>query len=172
MAFQFWQHKGRKGRTKFLSLKNAYHGDTLGAVAVGGVDIFHSVFGPMLMPGFKAPSHYCYRCELGLKHPECGLACADALEAVLEEHGEEVAGVILEPLVQGAGGMITAPGGYLARAAEACRKHDVLLILDEVLTGFGRTGTMFACEREGVVPDIICLSKGITGGYLPLAVAA
>jgi len=144
MAFQYWRHRGEPGRTKFLSFNNAYHGDTLGAVAVGGVDIFHEAFGPVLMPGFKAPSPYCYRCELGLSHPECGLACADRVGGILAEHGQEVAGVVLEPLIQGAGGMITAPPGHLARVAEACRAHDVPLILDEVATGFGRTGRMFA----------------------------
>lgn len=169
MAFQYWRHKGEKSRTRFVSLNNAYHGDTLGAVAVGGIEIFHEAFGPLLMKGFKAPSHYCYRCELGKEYDSCDLACAKRLETILARHEDEVAGVILEPLIQGAGGMITAPPGYLKRIADACRKYDTLLILDEVATGFGRTGRMFACEMEDVTPDIICLSKGITGGYLPLA---
>jgi len=171
MAFQFQQHQAAKSRTGFVSLNNAYHGDTLGAMAVGGVDIFHSTFAPIFMQGcLKAPSPFCYRCELGLSHPECALACADHLEWILRDHHEEVAGVILEPMIQAAGGMITAPTGYLRKVAEACRKYDVLLILDEVATGFGRTGRMFACQHEDVTPDIICLSKGITGGYMPLAV--
>jgi len=172
MAFQFGQHQGSKNRTRFVSLNNAYHGDTFGAMAVGGVDIFHSTFAPLLMEGvLKAPSPFCYRCELGLSKSDCGLACADRLELILSKHHEEVAGVILEPIIQAAGGMITAPTGYLSRVAEACRKYNVLLILDEVATGFGRTGRMFACQHEdNVIPDIICLSKGITGGYMPLAV--
>ncbi|MBI5143144.1 MAG: adenosylmethionine--8-amino-7-oxononanoate transaminase [Nitrospirae bacterium] len=169
MAFQYWRHKGENSRTRFVSLNNAYHGDTLGAVAVGGIELFHEAFGPLLMKGFKAPSHYCYRCELGKDIRSCDLACAKRLETILARHEDEVAGVILEPLIQGAGGMITAPPGYLKRVADACRKYDTLLILDEVATGFGRTGRMFACEHESVTPDIICLSKGITGGYLPLA---
>lgn len=172
MAFQFWQHRGERRRTKFLSLNQAYHGDTLGAVAVGGIDSFHSTFEPILMKGFKGPSHYCYRCELSLDYPQCGLACADRVIEMLEQHGDEIAAVILEPLIQGAGGMITAPPGHLRKIYEACRRLDVLLILDEIATGFGRTGRMFACEHEGVQPDIMCISKGLTGGYLPLAVTA
>ncbi|HYQ47977.1 MAG TPA: adenosylmethionine--8-amino-7-oxononanoate transaminase [Thermodesulfovibrionales bacterium] len=169
MAFQYWQHLGEKGRTSFLSLDNAYHGDTLGAVSVGGIDIFHKVFEPLLFRTFRAPSPYCYRCELGKQYPDCGLSCAERMAEVLREHHREIAAVIIEPLVQAAGGMIVAPPGYLARVRELCRAHDVLLIADEVATGFGRTGRMFACQHENVVPDIMCLSKGITGGYLPLA---
>jgi len=172
MAFQFWQHIGEKRRTKFVSLNRAYHGDTLGAVAVGGIDIFHSTFAPILMKGYRGPSHYCYRCELRRDPSDCGLACADRVVELLEAHREDVAAVILEPLIQGAGGMITAPPGHLKKISEACRRLDILLVLDEIATGFGRTGRMFACEHEDVRPDIICLSKGLTGGYLPLAVTA
>ena len=170
MAFQYWQHMGRKKKTSFLCLNNAYHGDTLGAVSVGGVDIFHETFGPLLFKTYKAPSPYCYRCDLGTDHHECGISCADKMEEILKTHHEEIAAVIIEPLVQAAGGMIVSPPGYLKKVRELCIKYDVLLIADEVATGFGRTGRMFACEHEGVSPDIICLSKGITGGYLPLAV--
>jgi adenosylmethionine---8-amino-7-oxononanoate aminotransferase len=169
MAFQYWKHKGVSGRHSFLSLKNAYHGDTLGAVSVGGVDLFHNVFGPLLFRTFRAPSPYCYRCELGKNSADCGLACIGSMEDILREHHEEIAAVILEPLVQAAGGMIVAPSGYLSGVRTLCDKYDVLLIADEVATGFGRTGEMFACAHEDVLPDIICLSKGITGGYLPLA---
>ncbi len=170
MAFQYWVHRGIKGRDKFLSLKNAYHGDTIGAVSVGGIDIFHKTFEPLLFKTFKAPSPYCYRCELNLTYPECSLACADEMERILKGHRHEIAALIIEPIVQAAGGMIVSPPGYLKRVRELCSEYDVLMIADEVATGFGRTGLMFACEHEGVVPDIICLSKGITGGYLPLAV--
>ncbi|HXX80826.1 MAG TPA: adenosylmethionine--8-amino-7-oxononanoate transaminase [Thermodesulfovibrionales bacterium] len=169
MAFQFWIHKGVKGRNSFLSLKNGYHGDTLGAVSVGGIEIFHSTFGPLLFKTYKAPSPHCYRCELDASYPDCGFACLRKMEVMLREHSSEIAGVIMEPLVQAAGGMIVAPPGYLKGVRELCTRYRVLMIADEVATGFGRTGRMFACEHELVVPDIFCLSKGITGGYLPLA---
>ncbi|GAB4410475.1 MAG: adenosylmethionine--8-amino-7-oxononanoate transaminase [Thermodesulfovibrionales bacterium] len=170
MAFQYWIHKGIKGKTAFLSLNNAYHGDTLGAVSVGGIDIFHSVFGPLLFKTYKAPSPHCYRCELNARYPSCNLRCLEGIAEILKVHSGEIAAFIIEPLVQAAGGMIVAPSGYLKGVRELCTKYDVLMIADEVATGFGRTGRMFACEHEGVVPDILCLSKGITGGYLPLAV--
>jgi adenosylmethionine---8-amino-7-oxononanoate aminotransferase len=170
MAFQYWRHQGVSGKNSFLSLKNAYHGDTLGAVSVGGVEIFHKAFGPLLFNTFKAPSPYCYRCELGEKHTTCGLACIGKMEDILRDHHHEIAALIIEPLVQAAGGMIISPQGYLGEVSRLCSKYNILLIADEVATGFGRTGKMFACEHEAVVPDIICLSKGITGGYMPLAV--
>jgi adenosylmethionine-8-amino-7-oxononanoate aminotransferase len=170
MAFQYWAQKGVEGKHTFLSLVNAYHGDTLGAVSVGGVDIFHKLFKPLLFPTFKAPSPDCYRCALCAESPpDCGLLCLKAMERILKEHAPEIAAVIVEPLVQAAGGMVVAPRGYLKGVSSLCKRYGVLLIADEVATGFGRTGRMFACEHEGVVPDIICLSKGITGGYLPLA---
>jgi len=171
MAFQYWRQceRPRPGKTKFVCLDLAYHGDTLGAVSVGGIDLFHSIYRPLLFETIRAPSPYCYRCPLRKDPATCGMACAAAMEAILAARADEVAAVILEPLVQGAGGMITHPDGYLRRVADACRAHDVLLICDEVATGFGRTGRMFACEHEGVRPDLMCLAKGISGGYLPLA---
>jgi adenosylmethionine-8-amino-7-oxononanoate aminotransferase len=169
MAFQYWQLMGEKHKVSFLSLNNAYHGDTLGAVSVGGIDIFHKTFGPLLFKTYKAPSPYCYRCEDGRQYPDCGLFCIRRMEEILQRHHQDIAAVIIEPLVQAAGGMIISPAGYLRQVRELCTKYNVLLIADEVATGFGRTGKMFACEHEEVVPDIICLSKGITGGYLPLA---
>jgi len=171
MAFQYWRQcpQPQMGRTKFVGLSLGYHGDTLGAVSVGGIDLFHAIFRPLLFQCLHAPAPYCYRCPLGLRRETCGMACAEAMEGILAEHAGEVAAVILEPLVQGAGGMITHPEGYLRRTADACRRHGVLLICDEVATGFGRTGRMFACEHEDVQPDLLCLAKGISGGYLPLA---
>lgn len=169
MAFQYWQHRGLKGKTSFLSLKNAYHGDTIGAVSVGGIGLFHSTFSPLLFKTYKSPSPYCYRCEFALTYPDCMLHCLGKMEDLLRENSNSIAAVIIEPLVQAAGGMIVAPQGYLKGVRELCAKYNVLLIADEVATGFGRTGRMFACEHEGVSPDIICLSKGLTGGYLPLA---
>ena len=169
VSFQYWRHRGLEGRNAFLSLNNAYHGDTLGAVSVGGIGLFHSLFRPLLFRTYRAPSPYCYRCELGLEHPSCRMACLGRMEEILKEHSEEIAAVIVEPVIQAAGGMIVAPEGFLRGVRELCSSYDVLLIADEVATGFGRTGRMFASEHEGVAPDIICLSKGITGGYLPLA---
>ncbi len=169
MAYQYWKNKGIEGKNSFLALRNAYHGDTLGAVSVGGIDLFHEIYRPLLFETYKAPSPYCYRCELGLNHPDCRFGCLQKMEEILRNHGEEIAAIVLEPLVQGAGGMIVSPPGYLRGVKELAERYETLLIADEVAVGFGRTGRMFACEHEEVVPDFLCLSKGITGGYLPLA---
>jgi adenosylmethionine-8-amino-7-oxononanoate aminotransferase len=171
MAFQFWQLSGKAGRRKraFISFTNAYHGDTLGAVSVGGIDLFHQRFAPLLFPTLKVDAPYCYRCPLGLRYPECGIACLDQLERTLKRRRDEIAGVMVEPLVQAAAGMVTAPPGHLGRVRELTRQYDTLLIADEVATGFGRTGRLFACEHEAVTPDLMAIAKGLTGGYLPLA---
>lgn len=169
MAFQYWNQKGHPEKIKFVFLENGYHGDTLGAVSVGGIDLFHSKFKPLLFESFKAPSYYCYRCPLGKEYPSCSLACADEIDRILENHSDEIAAVIFEPYVQAAGGMIVSPPGYIKKVREYCDKHNVLMILDEVATGFGRTGKMFACEHDGITPDIMVLGKGLTGGYLPLS---
>ena len=169
MAFQYWQHRGARNKTRFISFKNAYHGDTLGAVSVGGIDLFHEAFRPLLFPVLQAEAPYCYRCPLNLNSPACGMACLERLEHLLKEHHEEAAALIIEPLVQGAAGMITQPPGFLARVRGLCTRYGVLMIADEVAVGFGRTGRMFACDHEGVRPDLMVLAKGITGGYLPLA---
>lgn len=170
IAFQYWRHKGFKSKKRFVCLRNAYHGDTIGAVSVGGIDIFHKIFSPLLFKSYKSPSPYCYRCELGMDYPSCKLSCLDEMEKILRRHSDEIAGLIIEPVVQGAGGMVVSPDGYLKGIRRLCNKYNILMIADEVATGFGRTGRMFACEHEGVVPDILCLAKGITGGYIPLAV--
>jgi adenosylmethionine-8-amino-7-oxononanoate aminotransferase len=170
MAFQYQAHRGQPERKRFITFHNAYHGDTLGAVSVGGIDIYHGTFRPLLFEAIQAPSPYCYRCELGCNDPSsCGMKCVDALEALLVQHGDSCAALVIEPLLQGAGGMIVQPPGFLRRVRELCDRHGLLMITDEVATGFGRTGRMFACEHEGVVPDIMALSKGIAAGYLPLA---
>ena len=170
MAFQFWQQSSRRNRkTKFISLKNGYHGDTLGSVSVGGIDLFHGIYKPFLFSTFQVESPYCYRCPLAQTYPRCGFGCLDLLEGEMKSHGSEVAALILEPIVQGAGGMIVFPKGYLREARYLCTKYHILMIADEVATGFGRTGKMFACEHEKVSPDLMAMSKGITGGYLPLA---
>ncbi|MCE5287171.1 MAG: adenosylmethionine--8-amino-7-oxononanoate transaminase [Pelosinus sp.] len=169
MAFQYWQHKGKPGKQKFISLEQAYHGDTLGTVSVGGIDLFHRVFKPLLFDPVHIPSPSCYHCQLGSDQNTCGMPCIAVLEKVLAEHHEEIAGLVIEPLVQAAAGMLMSPPGYLAKVRELTKKYEVLLIADEVATGFGRTGKMFACENEAVSPDLMTLSKGITGGYMPLA---
>jgi adenosylmethionine-8-amino-7-oxononanoate aminotransferase len=169
MAFQYWQLRGEDKRTSFVSFKNAYHGDTLGAVSVGGIDLFHEAYRPLVFPVLQAEAPYCYRCPLDLTWPECGIACLGTLEQTLKDHHQEIAALIIEPLVQGAAGMITQPPGFLQGVRGLCTRYGVLMIADEVAVGFGRTGKMFACEHEGVRPDFMVLAKGITGGYLPLA---
>lgn len=172
MAFQYQQHRGgdAAAKTRFITFTHAYHGDTLGAVSVGGIDLYHEVFRPLLFDSFKAPAPYCYRCPYGSESaPECGFRCLDALEEIMKEHAGTVAGLVIEPLVQGAGGMIVQPEGFVRKVRELCTRYDILMIADEVAVGFGRTGAMFACGREGVTPDLMALSKGISGGYLPLA---
>jgi len=154
MAFQYWRQHGDGGerRTEFVTLSEAYHGDTLGAVSVGGIELFHSAYEPLLFRSHK-------------------VAAGDAgeLERVLERHRERVAAIVVEPLVQGAAGMRVQPPGFLRDVRALADRHGILLVCDEVATGFGRTGTMFACEQERVAPDLLCLGKGLTGGYLPLA---
>lgn len=169
MAFQYWQNRGYSQKSKFLALKNAYHGDTVGSVSVGGIDIFHNIYKPLLFKSFFAPSPYCYRCEFDMDVQTCSLHCLEQFGKVIKANHEEIAAVILEPMVQGAGGMIVFPQGFLKGIETLCRRYNVLLIADEVATGFGRTGKMFACEHESINPDFLCLAKGITGGYLPLA---
>ncbi len=165
MAYQYWQLSGRPEKRRFAALAEAYHGDTLGAVSVGGMDLFHDRFRHLLFPVERLPTPHAYRWP-GEDCLEESLAAAETLFA---EKGHELAALVVEPLVQGAAGMLLQPPGWLARIAALCRKHDVLLICDEVATGFGRTGTLFAVEQEGVRPDFLCLAKGLTGGYLPLA---
>jgi adenosylmethionine---8-amino-7-oxononanoate aminotransferase len=171
MAFQYWRQcrEPRPGKTKFLALHGAYHGDTLGDVSVGDLARFHQLFAPLLFPTVRAPSHYCYRCPLGLERRTCDIDCVKEFARLVRQHADTLAAVVVEPLMQGAAGMIAAPEGYLRRVREVTAECGVLLIADEVAVGIGRTGSMFACEREGVTPDFLCLAKGLTGGYLPLA---
>ena len=170
MAYQYHCHKGEPGRTRFLRLQHAYHGDTVGAMSVGGIPIYHATFSPLLFSTIEAPAPYCYRCPLGKDDPaSCAMACLGELEQLMQENREQLAGMMLEPLLQGAGGMIAHPPGYLKGVRKLCDRYGLLLITDEVATGFGRTGLMFACEHEGVSPDIMAISKGLCAGYLPLA---
>ncbi len=166
MAYQYQQLRGRTQKRKFVALREAYHGDTVGSVSVGGIDLFHRIFGALLFDVLRIPTPYAYR-YAGVG--DCGEACLQEAERIFDAHGHELAALVIEPLVQGAAGMLMQPAGFLRRLSELCRAHDVLLICDEVATGFGRTGTLFAVEQEGVTPDLLCLAKGITGGYLPLA---
>lgn len=152
MAFQWWLQRGETERSTFICLEHGYHGDTLGAVSVGGIELFHSRYGPLLFESLPARS-----------------GDADHLAELLELNASRVAAVIIEPLVQGAAGMLLQPNGYVSSVRKLCDQYDVLLICDEVATGFGRTGTMFACQHESVMPDLMCVGKGLTGGYLPLA---
>lgn len=171
MALQYWrQIGGGEKKQTFMTLTEAYHGDTIGAVSAGGIDLFHKIFQPLLFATRRIPTPHCYRCPYGMDRRSCALACATRMEEEVRQYRDELAAVIVEPLVQGAAGMLMMPGGYLARLREVTRECGVLLICDEVATGFGRTGTMFACEQEGVGPDIMAVAKGLTGGYLPLAV--
>ncbi|MDD2852938.1 MAG: adenosylmethionine--8-amino-7-oxononanoate transaminase [Desulfuromonadaceae bacterium] len=170
MAYQYQVHSGRPERSRFITFRNAYHGDTIGAVSVGGIGIYHTTFKPLMFETYQAPAPYCYRCECGLKKESCGMECLDSLEELMKNNAASTAGLVIEPLLQGAGGMIVQPAGFLKRVRELCSRYDILMIVDEVATGFGRTGAMFACNHEDVVPDIMALSKGIAAGYLPLAV--
>ncbi|MFH1075467.1 MAG: adenosylmethionine--8-amino-7-oxononanoate transaminase [Pseudomonadota bacterium] len=169
MSFQFWKQTGKGKKERFIGLENGYHGDTIGAMSVGGTATFQQVFSPMLFPAYKAPSPYCYRCQFGKEKTDCNIECIQPLEKLLSEKHDRIAGLILEPLVQAAGGMIIYPVEYLKRAAKLASAYEVHLIVDEVATGFGRTGKMLAVEYADISPDFICLSKGITNGTLPLA---
>ena len=185
MAYQYWQFKGEK-RQFFFSLKNAYHGDTIGAVSIGGVDSFHSNFKSLLFKSYFAMSPYCYRCTYRKKEMifplnakdfkdhnikvGCKGECIRQVKDIISKNHKAIAAAIIEPLNQAASGMLVMPKGYLKEYANICKRYGILLICDEVATGFGRTGKMFAVDHEDVKPDFMCLSKGITGGYLPLAV--
>ncbi|AFM26296.1 adenosylmethionine--8-amino-7-oxononanoate transaminase [Desulfomonile tiedjei] len=168
MAFQYWRNLGRHTKRKFVTLAEAYHGDTIGSVSLGQIDLFHSIFQPLLFHTFSLPTPFPYR-HPDLSLEECRDRSLDHLRALAEDHAEEIAAVVVEPLVQGAAGMIVHPPGFLRGVESLCREFDILLVCDEVATGFGRTGKMFACEHEGVRPDLMSVAKGLSGGYLPLA---
>jgi adenosylmethionine-8-amino-7-oxononanoate transaminase len=169
MAYQYWRLKGKKKRKTFLNLKNAYHGDTLGAASVGGINLFHEIFYPLLFKTYQADAPYFYRDRFQGSESEYAGYCADKVEKVLKRHHEKLCALVVEPVMQGAAGMLMQPAGYMKHLRRLTKKYDVLLIADEVATGFGRTGKMFACEHDGVEPDFMCLAKGLTGGYLPLS---
>ncbi len=166
IAYQYYHNKGQK-RGKFIALGQSYHGDTIGSVSVGGIELFHSIFKPMLFDTYFVPSPFPYRFNGTIE--QCRQFTLDKIEELLKKNSEKIAAVIVEPLVQGAAGMFVHPKGFLKGVRDLTKKHNVLLIADEVATGFGRTGKMFACQHEQAEPDIMCLAKGLTGGYLPLA---
>jgi adenosylmethionine-8-amino-7-oxononanoate aminotransferase len=171
IAYQYHRQKpeGRENRDLFVCLSGAYHGDTIGSVSLGGIDLFHNLYGPLLFQTVQVPAPVAFRVPRGHTRDSYLEYCYAELESVLEEQGDRIAAMVVEPLVQGAAGILVHPGGYLRRVRELTRAHDIPLIADEVAVGFGRTGTLFACEQEDVVPDIMCLAKGLTGGYLPMA---
>ncbi len=185
MSFQYRIIKGEQGREKFVSLERGYHGDTIGTISLGGVPAFEGPFRPLTFESYRVPAPYCYRCPMGCDMPErssydvasdpafaalnCSLECIGPLRTLLQEQGHRITAMIMEPLLMGAGGIIVYPVEYVREAASLCSQYGVHLIFDEVATGFGRTGSMFAMDQAGVCPDFLCLSKGLTGGYMPLA---
>ncbi len=169
MAYQYWHLEGFPRKKRFLKLNNAYHGDTLGSVSVGGIKLFHEAYYPLLFKTLRAAAPYDYRDSFKGSEREYAAYCADKVEKVLKKSHREICALIVEPLMQGAAGMLKQPKGYLSLVRGLTKKYNVLLIADEVATGFGRTGKMFACEHEKVSPDFLCLAKGITAGYLPLS---
>ncbi|MHB1664633.1 MAG: adenosylmethionine--8-amino-7-oxononanoate transaminase [bacterium] len=171
VAFQYFRQKGSKykNKKKFIAATSAYHGDTIGSVSIGGMELFHSIYKPLLFDTLRITYPYCYRCPFNLKYPNCELYCAKEAEKIIAYYADQAAAVVIEPMIQGASGMITMPAGYMKKIEKVCRDNEVLLIVDEVATGFGRTGKMFACEHEDINPDVMCIAKGITGGYLPMA---
>ncbi|MFS8063246.1 MAG: adenosylmethionine--8-amino-7-oxononanoate transaminase [Luteimonas sp.] len=169
MAFHWFHNRGEHRRTKFVALENGYHGETIGALAVGDIPLYRRVYAPLLVQALFAQSPDAYLAETGESAVQRAERAADALRELFERHAGEICALIVEPLVQCAGGMRMHDPIYLRRARELCDTHGVLLIADEIAVGFGRTGTLFACEQAGIQPDLLCLSKGLTGGFLPLA---
>lgn len=172
MSFQYHYQTGHPERKRFMALSDGYHGETVGALSVSGVDLYSEIYRPMLLDVVRVDAPDCYRCTYGKERGTCGAECFECAERALSEHGAETAAFIVEPLLQGAAGMRIYPPLYLKKLRNACSRHGVHLIADEIATGFGRTGRMFACDHASIAPDIMCLSKGLTGGYLPMAITA
>jgi adenosylmethionine---8-amino-7-oxononanoate aminotransferase len=169
MSFHYWRNQGQCNKTKFIALENSYHGETLGALAVGGVDLYRKTYAPLLMDVITVPSPDCFYREKGESWLQYSLRLFTDMEKTLEKYADTVCAVIVEPLVQCAGGMRMYHPEYLTLLKQACDRYNIHLIADEIAVGFGRTGSLFACQQADVSPDILCLSKGLTGGYLPLA---
>jgi len=170
MSFHFWRNSGRPAKTEFVALANGYHGETLGALSVTDIPLFRETYAPLLNRRRVVPTPDARGAAPGESPAEVAVRAAAALEAHLAEHHARTAALVLEPLVQGAAGMAMYDPEYLRRARALCDRYEVLLVADEIAVGFGRTGTLFACEQAGIAPDLLCLSKGLTGGYLPLSV--
>ncbi|MBP3924159.1 adenosylmethionine--8-amino-7-oxononanoate transaminase [bacterium] len=171
MSFQYHQQTGNPQKTKFMALTDAYHGETIGALSVGAVDLYSEIYKPILMNTIKVPAPDCYRCPYGKLHGNCDCECFEKAEEVFEKFADETCAILVEPLLQGSAGMKVYPPMYLTKLRALCDKYNVHLIADEIATGFGRTGKMFAFDHAGVSPDIMCVSKGLTGGYMPMAIA-
>lgn len=169
LSFQYHQQTGNPQKNRFVAVTDAYHGETLGALAVGDLDLYSQVFKPIMQQTHRVNGPDCYRCRYRLTREECDAPCIESMEQLLEERHDEVCAVIIEPLIQAAAGMKIYPPIYLKKLRDFCTNYQVHLIADEIAVGFGRTGTMFACEQAGIAPDLMCLSKGLTAGYLPLS---
>ena len=170
MAFQYQYQTGHPEKKRFMALSEGYHGETIGALSVGGLDLYAEIYKTMLMDIVRVEAPDCYRCPYGECRDTCQCECFQQVEEALSKYGQEIAAFIMEPLVQGSAGMRIYPPLYLKKLREACDRYGVLLIADEIATGFGRTGKLFACDHAGITPDILCMSKGLTGGYLPMAI--
>lgn len=170
IAFQYQVQTGHSERRRFMCLDEGYHGETIGALSVGSMDLYSRIYKPMMMDNIHIPAPDCFRCPCGKKRGECKCECFAAAEKAFSEHASETAAMIVEPLLQGAAGMRIYPAEYLRKLRDLCDQYGVLLICDEIATGFGRTGKMFACDHAGISPDIMAISKGLTGGYLPMSI--
>ena len=170
MCFQFYQQGGKPEKQRFMCLTEGYHGETIGALSVGSMDLYAKLYQPMMMDNIHVEAPDCYRCPYGQCREHCHCECFEHVEQAFREHAHETAAMIVEPLLQGSAGMRIYPPLYLQKLRALCDQYDVKLICDEIATGFGRTGTMFACDQAGISPDIMCISKGLTGGYLPMSI--
>ncbi|MBB6217216.1 adenosylmethionine-8-amino-7-oxononanoate aminotransferase [Anaerosolibacter carboniphilus] len=169
LSFQYHQQMGKPKKIRYVAISEAYHGETLAALSVGDIDLYNEIYKPLLLNTFKAAGPNCYRCPYGEDRENCEGSCIEDMERIVSEHHEEITAVIIEPMIQGAAGMKIYPAIYLKKLRQLCNTYDIHLIADEIAVGFGRTGKMFACEHAQISPDIMCLSKGLTAGYMPLS---
>lgn len=170
MCFQYFLQTGHPEKKRFMCLTEGYHGETIGALSVGSMDLYAKMYKPMMMDNIHVEAPDCYRCPYGKKREQCSCECFEKAEKAFADHAQETAAMIVEPLLQGSAGMRIYPALYLKKLRALCDRYNVLLICDEIATGFGRTGRMFACDHAGIAPDIMCISKGLTGGYLPMSI--
>jgi len=169
LSFQYHQQVGNTSKVRFAAITDAYHGETLGALSVGDIDLYSEIYRPLMMKTFRAAGPDCFRCSCGRNRQDCDVECFEGLEKMVLEKHREICGIVVEPLIQCAAGMKIYPPGYLKKLRDLCTRYDMHLIADEIAVGFGRTGKMFACEHAEISPDIMCLSKGLTAGYMPLS---